>query len=110
MPGPRYFDPFDVVRDRSGQFAEKTGTAPESSLVPDAYNDAVAESERILREDVYDDGNGFTTRDVSIPVETLRTLLRGRVGQLAVDDPEVRAAHARARSNPELFTPAGDLP
>lgn len=30
--------------------------------------------------------------------------------QLVLDDPEVQASHARARANPELFTPAEDLP
>lgn len=38
-------------------------------------SDAVAEAQRILREEVYDDGQGFETRDVSISVDTLRALL-----------------------------------
>lgn len=108
MPGPRYFDPADVIRSSNGQFAPKAGTSPEVAL--DSYGAAVAEVERILREEVYEDGTGFSTRDVSVPVDTLRILLRGRAGQLVVDDADTQKSHAQARVSPEGFSPADDLP
>jgi hypothetical protein len=184
MPGPRYFDPFETPRSSDGKFAEKSGSSPEVVLdaSSSAHDDAVEEARRILREEVYDDGQGFETREVSIDVDTLRALLpaeepltieelkakaaenedmspesraaltsmlghyhsispefsdamrrmiqssgerlnlmrtsslasQPRVAmpleELALADPEVRAAHERARTSPEFFSPADDLP
>lgn len=44
---------------------------------------AVLEAQRVLREEVYDDGQGFETREVSIDVGTLRALLAKAVPQSA---------------------------
>lgn len=42
----------------------------------DGFGDmAVLEAQRILREEVFDDGQGFESREVSIDVDTLRALL-----------------------------------
>lgn len=125
MPGPRYFDPFETPRSADGRFAEKEGSAPEVAVEAGiSYADAVARAEEILREDVYDDGQGFSTREVFIDVDVLRALLptasfihtsapgseqRVFTG-LVLDDPEVQAAHREAREHPELFTSADDLP
>lgn len=76
MPGPRYFGPFETPRSADGRFAEKEGSAPEVAVEAGiSYADAVAHAEEILREEVYDDGQGFSTREVFIDVDVLRALL-----------------------------------
>lgn len=78
MPGSRYFPPHETPRSADGRFAEKEGSPPE--VVVEArisYADAASRAEEILREDVYDDGQGYSTREVFIEVDVLRALLRG---------------------------------